>query len=337
MSDPKLFDLGTLDLACGTSLPGAQLAYQTYGTLSPGKDNVVLYPTSYAAHHSDIDWLIGEDRVLDPSRYFIVIANQLGNGLSSSPSTLAPPFQGLQAPAFSHLVYIAAPERLLRVVFGVERIALGYGWSMGGQQVLHWGALMPDRIDRILATCSAARTSDHNTVFLKALKATLVSDGAYSDGMFHNHPAAALRAFARIYATMALSHGFYRARIWADLGYRSLEDFLVKNWEASFAHRDAGNLLSMIDTWTRSDISDNAQFGGDLDAALRAIQARTLIMPCTTDQYFRAHDAEIECAKIPNAEFRPIESLWGHRAGNPTHNSLDEAVLRDAVRDLMAR
>jgi homoserine O-acetyltransferase len=336
MAEYEVLELGPFPLACGITLPSAQLAYKTYGTLSPAKDNLVLYPTSYAAHHSDIDWLIGPERVLDPTRWFIVIPNQLGNGLSTSPSTLGDPFGPGGAPPFSHLDNLAAQERLLDEVFGVETIALAYGWSMGGQQALHWGALRPERVQRICAVCTAARTSDYNKVFLSSLKATLTSDPAYRDGVFVDRPTRSLRAFARIYATMALSQDFYRDRLWAGLGFSSLEDFLVRSWEASFLHRDPANLLSMIDTWAASDIAANATFGGDLDAALRAIRAPTMIMPSTTDFYFTATDAEAEAAKMPGARFRPIESQWGHRAGNPVQNPADEAVLRAAVAELTA-
>ena len=38
---------------------------------------------------------------------------------------------------------------------------------------------------------------------------------------------------------------------------------------------------------------------------------------------------------MPNAEFRPIPSIWGHRAGNPVMNPIDEAFLRTAVQDLL--
>ena len=88
MQDFDTFDLGPLTLQRGLTLPTAHLAYKTYGTLNSDKSNVILYPTSYGAHHTDIDWLIGSGRVLDPTRYFIVIPNQLGNGLSTSPSTI---------------------------------------------------------------------------------------------------------------------------------------------------------------------------------------------------------------------------------------------------------
>jgi homoserine O-acetyltransferase len=82
----QTFVIQDLALQCGVTLPAARLVYQTYGELRRDRRNVILYPTSYGAQHSDIDWLIGRDRILDPTQFFIVIANQFGNGLSTSPS-----------------------------------------------------------------------------------------------------------------------------------------------------------------------------------------------------------------------------------------------------------
>jgi len=49
-----------------------------------------------------------------------------------------------------------------------------------------------------------------------------------------------------VYAGWALSQAFYREHLYLTLGYESLEDFLVQDWEASFLRRDAANLLSML-------------------------------------------------------------------------------------------
>ena len=151
VADHETFELGTLTLQRGLTLPKAHLAYKTYGTLAADKSNVILYPASYGAHHSDIEWLVGRQRVLDPERYFIVIPNQFGNGLSTSPSNLAEPFGLGRHPLFTHWDNVHAQARLLREKFGITRLALVYGWSMGGQQALHWGALFPERARAIVA------------------------------------------------------------------------------------------------------------------------------------------------------------------------------------------
>ena len=335
MTDHETLELGATRLSCGMTVPSLHLAYKVYGQLNAQKSNLILYPTSYGAQHSDIDRLIDPDGILDPGRYCIVIPNQLGNGLSSSPSNLAGPFAYGRAPAFSHLDNIAAQRRLLRDVLGVERIALVYGWSMGGQQALHWGALHPEMVQSICATCTSARTSPHNKVFLEGLRAALTADPAWNGAWFTTHPVRGLRAFARIYAGWALSQAFYREELWATAGFTSLEDYLLRAWDANFLRRDPMDLLSMIQTWTGSDISDNDVFRGDLEAALGAIEAPAIIMPSTTDLYFTADDSRIETSMMPNAEFRPIDSKWGHRAGNPQQSPEDKTSIQKAVKTLL--
>ena len=60
-------------------------------------------------------------------------------------------------------------------------------------------------------------------------------------------------------------------------------------------------------------------------------------MPSTTDLYFTAEDSAIEARQMPNAELRPIQSIWGHRAGNPRFFPADEALLRKSVIYIMGR
>ena len=339
MNDYKVFELGNLTLQCGMILPGAQLTYQTYGKLAADKSNVVLYPTSYGAHHMDIEWLIGPGGILDSDKYFIIIPNMFGNGLSSSPSNMAEPFGMGRFPSFSHWDNVQAQRRMLEEVFGITHLALVYGWSMGAQQALHWGAVFPDQVAALCAVCGSARTSPHNKVFLEGVRATLTTDPAWQKGGFTSRPVAGLRAMGRLYAGWAMSQAFYREGKHLELGFASLEDYLVRAWEANFLRRDGGDLLSMLATWYGSDISNNEIYKGDLAGALGAIKARAMIMPSRTDLYFTVEDAEAECAQMPNGEFRPIESIWGHRAGNPSDNAADnaadEAFLRQAVSELL--
>ena len=83
----EVFDAGDVVLQSGRTFRRMSLAYRTFGTLNPARSNVIVYPTSYAAQHYDTQFMIGEGAALDPSRYFIVIPNLFGNGLSSSPSS----------------------------------------------------------------------------------------------------------------------------------------------------------------------------------------------------------------------------------------------------------
>jgi homoserine O-acetyltransferase len=328
------FILENFECQCGASLPEASIIYQTYGHLNAARTNAILYPTSYGAQHSDIDWLIRPDGILDPTRWFVIIPNMFGNGLSTSPSNSD---CGLEEQGFWFTQFdnVRAQQQLLQEIFHIEQLALIYGWSMGAQQAYHWGALYPDRVQRIVALCGTARTTDHNRIFLSSLRSALTADPVWTGTRFEQTPERGLRAYARIYASWAASQAFYREGIYYQLGYASLEDYLVQFWEANYRKRDSHNLLAMIDTWLHCDISNNPRYQGDYHAALSAIQAKTFVMPATTDLYFTPEDCAAEASLMPNAEYHAIESIWGHRAGNPYQHSPDAAFIREKVHTLL--
>jgi homoserine O-acetyltransferase len=333
-----VLDAGDIALQSGSRLPAARLSWKAHGTLSPARDNVVVYPTSYGAQHPDLEWLIGPDKVLDPTRWFIVIPDMFGNGLSSSPS---------DTPEYPTLVTVydnvQVQRRALAELFGIERVACVYGWSMGALQAYHWAALFPQAVERIVVNCGVARTAVHNQVFLRSLMATLEAAPQHiGNGRFSSEPRAAKRAFGRIYAAWALSQDFYRAGLHLaagptpNLGAPDLETFLKTDWEDRYSVRPAANLYAQLRTWDAADISANSLYDGDLNAALRAIKARVLLMPGATDLYFRTADNEAELPVLQSAVLRPIPSIWGHRAGNPMVNPEDLLFIRNEVRAWLA-
>lgn len=330
-----VFEAGNVALQSGITLRGTKLVYKTYGTLAPDKSNVIVYPTSYSAQHTDIEWLIGPGRILDPTKYWIIVPNMLTNGLSTSPSNVAAPFDRGRFPLVTSYDNVKLQHRLLTEVFGIARIALVYGWSMGGQQAYHWASMYPEMVARACVLCGSARTSPHNHVFLEGVKSALMADPAWQNGWFVRQPLAGLRAMGRIYAGWALSQSFYREELWRQLGASSLEDFLIAGWEGNFQRRDANDLLAQLLTWQAGDIAANERFKGDLTAALGAIRARTLVMPGSTDLYFQVDDNALEVPKIANGKLLPIPSIWGHRAGNPSTNKDDERFIATAVRELL--
>jgi homoserine O-acetyltransferase/O-succinyltransferase len=333
------YDAGDLTLQSGARIPSARLSWKAHGTLSSARDNVIIYPTSYGAQHPDLEWLIGPDKILDPTRWFIVIPDMFGNGLSSSPS---------DTQDYPTLVTIhdnvQLQRRALNDLFGIGHIACVYGWSMGALQAYHWAAMFPDAVERIVVNCGVARTAAHNQVFLRSLMATLEAAPQHiGNGRFSAEPRAAKRAFGRIYAAWALSQDFYRAGQHLasgpipNLGAPDLETFLKTDWEDRFGARPAANMYAQLRTWDAADISANDLYDGDLLAALSAIKARVLLMPGDTDLYFRTADNAAELPFLAAAALRPIPSIWGHRAGNPVANPADMLFIQAEVRAWLAR
>ncbi|CUH67461.1 Homoserine O-acetyltransferase [Thalassovita gelatinovora] len=335
--DYEIFDLGTYKFQCGLAVPDCKLAYKTFGTLNAAKDNVIVYPTWYSGQHYDNEWLIGAGMALDPEKYFIIIPNMFGNGLSSSPSNTPEPYNADRFPDVTPYDNVMAQHRLITEKFGIEKIRMVTGWSMGALQTFHWGALFPDMVERIAPFCGSAKCSRHNYVFLEGVKAALRADSAWENGRYTTKPEKGLRAVGRVYAGWGLSQTFYREELdLKTLGYASLEDFLIGFWEGFFLPKDANNLLTMAWTWQHGDISDNELYNGDYKAALGAIKAKAYVMPGQTDLYFPVEDSQNEVANMPNADYVPVPSIWGHFAGGPGTNPEDVKFIDEKLTELLA-
>lgn len=334
MSDHKLFELGDIALQSGDVLPDAKLAYQTYGTLNKAGDNVVVMPTFYTGTHRRNEGFFGAGRAIDANKHFIVSINMFGNGISSSPSNTPSPFAGPRFPNITLYDNVACQYRLLTEALHVERIALVTGWSMAGCQSYQWGAQYPDRVEAILPFCASAKTSIHNIVFLEGVKAALQADGEWNNGDYDSPPTAGLKAFGRVYAGWAYSQTFFREKLFHSLGFETAEDLLM-DWEQDHLNWDANNLLSKLWTWQHGDISANELYHNDFEAALRAIRARAILIPCRTDLYFPPKDNAMEVEHMPNAELRVFESPWGHCVASGNNAPGFHRFLDDAIRELL--
>jgi homoserine O-acetyltransferase/O-succinyltransferase len=336
-TDHKIFELSSAPLQSGVDFLGIKISYKTYGQLAADKSNVVVIPSGFTLTHEEVDWLTSVGKVFDPSRHFIISISMLGNGLSSSPSNSEPPFDRRRYPRITLTDNVRMQQRLVAEVFGIQKIALVWGWSMGGQQAYHWGALFPDMVERICVVCGSARTSVNNLVYLASLEAALKADPLWQDEWFAAPPVRGLKAFARVTAGWVFSPAFYRDGVYRTLGFATLEEFLVGAAEAYILTRDANNLLAQLWTWQNADISNNEIYRGNLAIALGAIKSKVLIMPSETDRYFMVEDNALEVPHLAHAELRPIPSIMGHMAGGSFSASpQDAAYLAKGVRDLLS-
>jgi len=318
----------------GTTLPGAKIGYKTHGRLNAAKDNVIVYPTPYPAQHGDIEWLIGPGKALDPAKYFIIVVDQLGNGLSSSPSNTPAPYDRMRFPAVTIRDDVAAQHKLLTSGFGIARIALVVGWSMGAQQAFQWAVSHPEMVNRIGPFCGTAKTTPHNWVFLQSLQTALTTDPAWMNGDYQAQPAKGIRAFAHIYASWAPSQPFYKQELYRQLGFSTLEEYITKFWETRYARRDANNLLILLRKWQQHDVGMTNGFDGNLQRALGAIRSKATVMAGQTDLYFTPEDIAADAAQIPGAHFVVIPSLWGHMAGSGL-NDADTQFIDQQIKALL--
>lgn len=307
--------IGALELEDGGSIPDCRLAVATHGTLNAAKDNAILVPTWYSGTSKIIEQVyIGRGRALDPTKYFIVVVNQIGSGLSTSPHNATGAVAGPRFPKVRIGDDVRAQHRLLTQHFGIERLALVVGGSMGAQQTYEWAVRYPEMVRRAAAIAGTARNTEHDFMYAQTLIEAITSDPAFAGGAYKNSAdvAAGLKRQARLWTVMGWSTEFFRAKRHHALGFDSMEAFVDNFMTGYFAPMDPNNLNAMAWKWQRGDVSRHT--GGDLAAALGRIQARTFVMPISHDMFFPPADCQAEQQLIPNSEFRPLASIDGHLA-----------------------
>lgn len=310
----EFFDLGNFELESGITLANAQLAFKTHGTLNAARDNVILFPHMWSGTPKAMEIFIGEGRPLDPRKYFIILPAQFASGVSSSPSNMAPPFAKGDFPHVTIGDDVRAQHRLVTEHFGISRLELVLGWSMGAQQTYEWAVRFPEMVRRALPFAGTAKTTPHNYIFVRAHEDALKSDPAWNDGFYRGQSDVrlGLKRHAQIWSVMGLSQEFYLQEGWRSLGFSSLEDFLTRFWEAYFAPMDPNNLIWMGWKWRHGDVSRLTN--GDLPAALGRIKAKTHVVAFSRDMFFPPSDCEAEQRQIQNSKFKIVDSLWAHFA-----------------------
>lgn len=209
----ELHDIGNLDLEEGGTIRDCKLAYATLGTLNTANDNAILIPTWYSGTNKIIEQVyIGKGRALDPDKYFIIVVNQIGGGLSSSPhNTPAPAVMG----HFPHVRIgddVRAQHKFITEKFDLKRFALVVGGSMGAQQTYEWAVRYPDMVKRAAPIAGTARNTIHDFLFTETLVEAITSDPGFNKGFYTSSPDVreGLLRHAKMWTVMGWSTEFFR-------------------------------------------------------------------------------------------------------------------------------
>jgi homoserine acetyltransferase len=162
-----------LPLVYAPPLPQFDLAYETWGTLSPAKDNVILLHTGLSAssHAASTEintsegwWerFIGPGRALDTNQFFVICTNVLGGCYGTTGPSSVDPVTGepwaTRFPVISIFDMVRAQFCLLDYL-GIDKLYASVGSSMGGMQSLAAGWLYPERVGKIVSISGTARSS----------------------------------------------------------------------------------------------------------------------------------------------------------------------------------
>ncbi len=183
--------------------------------LNAAKDNAILIPTWYSGTSKIMEQVyVGEGgHALDPSKYFIIIINQIGNGLSTSPHNTPHPMGGMaNFPKVRIGDDVRAQHKLITEKFGIESLALVVGGSMGGaQQTYEWAVRYPDMVKRAAPIAGTAKNSEHDFMFAQTLAEAIMSDPAWDNGWYleSSDVHQGLLRHAKMWSVMGFSTEFF--------------------------------------------------------------------------------------------------------------------------------
>jgi homoserine O-acetyltransferase len=218
--DTQFIDLpAPLRLDCGRDLPSVRVAYETYGTLSPARDNVILvcHALSGDAHAAGFstgpvagstrdgfraderdagrgrglgwwDGMIGPGKAFDTDRFFVVSSNLLGGcrgttgPSSTNPETGRAYGSGFPVITVADMVRV---ERALLDVLGIARLAAVAGGSLGGMQALEWAVQFGDRVDAIIPIASTHALHPQGVAWNAIARSAITADPDWQNGHYH--------------------------------------------------------------------------------------------------------------------------------------------------------
>jgi len=206
-------------LDCGRALHPIRIAYETYGTLSPARDNVILvcHALSGDAHAAGLartppaestrdgfgadardgaslkglgwwDGMIGPDKAFDTNRFFVVSTNLLGGCRGTTGPSSIDPATGKPYGSTFPVITVADMVRTQRAFLGelgIERLAAVAGGSLGGMQAFEWAILYPDCVDAVVAIASTHALQPQGVAWNAIAREAIMADPAWQGGHYY--------------------------------------------------------------------------------------------------------------------------------------------------------
>jgi homoserine O-acetyltransferase len=180
-------DLGRCTLDSGQTIEHCRVGYRTFGTLNPAADNAVLMPTFLNGRTEDLLSLVGSQpsrtRLIDSSKYYAVLLDSLGDGVSSSPSN-SDDQKGADFPAITERDMVRAEYRAVTEVLHLKHAHAVIGLSMGGEQTFEWAVTYPEFFDLAVAIIGTPQLTSYDLFSHTITLDAMLADPDYKDGKY---------------------------------------------------------------------------------------------------------------------------------------------------------
>ena len=319
-------DLGNMSLESGETLQGAFVTYVVHGNTSRMHNAAILVTTAIGSTHHRLDFLIGAGKALDTDKYAIIVVDAIGNGLSISPSNSWAQ-SGARFPRFTIRDMVTSQYMLLDYL-GIGRLKAVVGASMGGMQALQWGVTHPQRMATLVAMTPMARTTSWSQLMNEISRRALFMDQAC---LLPRQRADAIRLWTPLTQLLMTRTPTALARFETQAQLQQCIDA-----QAMTLQQDGPDPFDWCyQSWAYDahDVGTTPPFAGNTEAALRSIEASTLVLAPTLDLYNPPQAAYAVIGSTPNARFVELPGEWGHASANDI-DPVATNVISNAIHDL---
>lgn len=296
----KTAGIGNFKLENGSQIFDCKIGYQTFGKLNSEKSNAILFPSWFGGTTKGLANLITNWGILDTSKYFVILVDAFGDGISSSPSnSLKQPLDSF--PVFNIRDMVNSQHKFLIEEFGIKHLYGILGGSMGGIQVLQWIVSYPEFMDKALSYVGSPKLASSDLLLWQA-ELNAIDQGRKCS----NSEEDILETVAAI-QTYAIQTPEYRS---AHTSPDSFDIFMDKTYDGLRNNFNSYNWESQLKAIMSHDISKHF---GSMQKAAETVKAKTFIIVSLQDHVVNPKPA-MEFAKMINAQTYEFDNNCGHLA-----------------------
>jgi homoserine O-acetyltransferase/O-succinyltransferase len=316
----RFADLGDFKLESGV-LMECRIGYRTFGTLNSDRSNVILFPTWAGGTTEELSGNVGPGKLVDSSKYFVILVDALSNGVSSSPSN-SKQQPHMHFPKITIRDMVSTQHELLTSVFHLQHVKAVVGISMGGMQTFQWITAYPDFMDKAVPIVGSPRLAPYDLLLWQTQIDAIQTDPVWQGGDYDRNPArVAEHEFGELFLTTPEHYNSVTRR-------EQVLEQIAKARNASDGS-DANDKIRQCEAMMALDVS--VPFQGSLERAASAVKAKVLVVVSQHDHVVTPGPAS-EFARLMQAQLLELTSDCGHLA-----TSCEAPKLQSAVGDFLDR
>jgi homoserine O-acetyltransferase len=292
--------LGDFPLENGQHIVDCKIGYRTFGKLNAARSNALIYPTSGGSTTAMME-LFGAGAEVDTTKFYLILVDALGNGVSSSPSnSISQPKTSF--PQFTISDMVNTQYKMLTGKLNIHHLAAVVGGSMAACQALQWAVSYPDFMDKVVAIEGTPKLTTYDLLWMNTYKEAVKSDTAYHAGNYKVNPDS--RLATHMMQLILTTPAYVNNAVPTD----SLDKYLASLEKNPFKV-DANNFLWQTDAVMKQDITTKA--GGSLENTAKLIKAKLLIIANKQDHIIN-QTLGIKFAEMTKARLIVMDNDLGH-------------------------